>query len=777
MTANRKTAGTSSRWVLPVLLLLGSWLTFCAAAIRYQSMGNEGGETLFAGLGLISVALPVLLWLQRKRGRAVLLKSLDECTRFVERLPENRLGLWTALAAGIGLYLELVVIRFHSSCFEFFAFFKNVSLLSCFLGLGLGYVLGKQGRLWLLLAIPLFAGQLILLHLLRFTNVGQWLQNPIAEQIPMGWAYMGRGTNAILEYAFLVAVFGYNALCFVPLGQLPSRLMGRLPKLTAYSWNLLGSLAGILLFYALSFLWTPPAVWFAVGFVALTPFLRGDWVASIVTGLAAVGVLAMNPDPSCYDVYSPYQILTVHPIDHDQAGAVVEVNHQYFQRIIDLGPHASSVPLVALARAHYDLPYVLKPAPTNVLVVGSGTGNDVASALLHGAAHVDAVEIDPAILRLGELLHPDKPYASSRVTKHVQDARAFIRYSHEKYDLIVYGLLDSHTAMSGLSGVRLDSYVYTVEAFRETRARLKEDGVMSLCFATMTPGIRHKFNLMLTEAFDGQPPIIYQSTYDTGYFFIEGKNIYDHPLQIPFGITLAHDPGEAGGVYADPSTDDWPFLYMAVRKYPLSYLVMIGLILASAVVYVTPVLKMSGGFSGSCFLLGAGFMLLETKAITELALYYGSTWVVVGVVIIAILVMAFLGNLVVMRFPRLPLSLAYGLLLASLGLTLGAPSLDLSSQSVWGGRILATGIVTLPLFFSGIVFSSEMNRTRSIAAAMGSNLLGAMAGGCLEYNSMYFGFHFLYVLAMAIYALAAITTWRARKITPSPVDLSAVSTV
>ena len=55
-----------------------------------------------------------------------------------------------------------------------------------------------------------------------------------------------------------------------------------------------------------------------------------------------------------------------------------------------------------------------------------------------------------------------------------------------------------------------------------------------------------------------------------------------------------------------------------------------------------------------------------------------------------------------------------------------------------------TTLVTLPLFFAGLVFSTELKRTTSIGTALGSNLLGAMLGGCLEYNSMYFGYRSLY---------------------------------
>jgi hypothetical protein len=111
-----------------------------------------------------------------------------------------------------------------------------------------------------------------------------------------------------------------------------------------------------------------------------------------------------------------------------------------------------------------------------------------------------------------------------------------------------------------------------------------------------------------------------------------------------------------------------------------------------------------------------------------------------------------------MRMPAIPKLLSYALLLASLGLSLWFPSINGGIHGEWTSRLLATGIITLPLFFSGLVFSSEMNSARSVAAAFGSNLIGAMLGGCLEYNSMYFGYRSLYVLALAIYALSAIVS-------------------
>jgi hypothetical protein len=161
-------------------------------------------------------------------------------------------------------------------------------------------------------------------------------------------------------------------------------------------------------------------------------------------------------------------------------------------------------------------------------------------------------------------------------------------------------------------------------------------------------------------------------------------------------------------------------------------------------------------------------MLLETKAITELALFYGSTWIVVSIVILSILLMAFLANLLIMRFPKIPAPISYVLLLASLAISLWFSTFNGSMQGELQTRILATAIITLPLFFSGLIFSTELDRAKSIAAALGSNLIGAMLGGCLEYNSMYFGFRSLYILAIVIYAISMIVSLATRP--PAPAE-------
>jgi hypothetical protein len=163
------------------------------------------------------------------------------------------------------------------------------------------------------------------------------------------------------------------------------------------------------------------------------------------------------------------------------------------------------------------------------------------------------------------------------------------------------------------------------------------------------------------------------------------------------------------------------------------------------------------------FLLGAGFMLVETKAITELGLAFGNTWHVIGIAIIGILMMAFLANAVVASAGFRRVWPAYLLLLASLALGYALVRRGGFAPSA-SGRLAAAALLTCPMFFSGIIFSTLLRSGGSIARIMAANLLGAMLGGFLEYNAMYFGFGFLYLLAMGLYALALVSGfWRHRQ--------------
>ncbi len=689
---------------------------------------------------------------------------LAKHTDDIDAIPDARVGLAIALAAGLGLYLELMIVRLHSSYFQLFAYFKNVSLLSCFLGLGIGYARGSRRPLATPIVLPLLAAQIVLMSILRFSLLAQFLHNPITEQLALGLAQATAIDTTLFVYAFISVIFIFNALCFVPLGHLASRLMMRQSKLISYSWNLLGSLLGIIVFSLLSFMWAPPAIWLIIAALGLMVFLWRDMTISLPSVLAVIlllGFMAAPVQTNRFDTYSPYQILTL--ILSRNEPPMLQASNEYYQRILDLSEkRVLNDQKLKKSADYYALPYYFKPQPKHVLIVGSGTGNDVAAALRNSAAEVDAVEIDPAILQFGKQLHPESPYQDAHVNAVVDDARAFIRRTEGRYDLIVYGLLDSHTLLAGVSGgIRLDSYVYTVEGLREARQKLKAEGIICLTFSILSESMGRKLYLMLQEAFNGQSPVVYQSGYDGGFTFLDGDGLGSVPASLPSGLREVTDHFAESKIHVDASTDDWPFFYMPARNYPISYILMIVVLLSISIVLVrAPEAGLRSDFSVPCFFLGAGFMLLETKAITELALAYGSTWIVTSVVITAILVMGFLANLTAMRTGSLPPVLYYSLLFLSLIAALGLTFVSLSGVAPWLNQAVMTIMLTLPLFFSGLAFSTELGRSSSVGGALSANLLGAMLGGFLEYNSMYFGFRSLHVLALGLYAFAFLAAMR-----------------
>ena len=724
-----------------------------------HSLGFVGKQILLICGGLIATA--VFYYVVNKLEPIIETNAVEQA-RFLDSVELRYVDVAILASAALSLFLELGIIRWQASVLEFFAFYKNYSLLACFLGLGLGYALAARDRIPLLLTIPLLAWQFVFMIALRFGLGGAAYLNtlPIREQLGMGLSG-GSFLHISALYALMTIVFLITALGFLPIGQLCGRLMERRTKLRAYGLNLLGSLLGVLLMLLASFLWTPPLVWFALCFLVILLFhLRRppSLIVGVVFTVFAVIVLAWPVNPLWNRLYSPYQLLEVGHSE-DTGLTLIRAAGHYYQRIYDLSGQNLSSKLTNI-RGYYDFPYKAHPQLEDIAVVGAGTGNDVAAAVRAGATHIDAIEIDPAILQIGRANHPEKPYDSPRVHPVVNDARSFLRTTDHHYDLIVYGMLDSHTLLSQGSSVRIDSFVYTVEGLRDARNRLKPDGIISLSFSVMSDAIARKIYLMMRQAFDGRPPVCVAAGYDRSTIFIESN---DKNWTLPPNIVQETGFADRTTYYANPaiqadvSTDDWPFFYMPRRVYPISYVVMAAQVLILSLFITGNFLTEKPAFRHlSFFFLGAGFMLVETKAITELGLTFGNTWQVIGVVIASILTMAWLGNCAVhwLKIKRPIIPYLYLFVALVLGWFI-ARSGGLSSTPM--GRLETAIVLTCPLFFSGIVFSTLLSSKGAISEMMAMNLLGAICGGLLEYNSMYFGFQSLYFLAMACYVLAFVS--------------------
>jgi len=736
-------------------IVVFSWLANFTYLIIYQ--GKDQGLNLIKLLTVypIFIFITIIIWKSKDLFDG---KWFKKWTIFKHRdFPSfgKNLSLSIFIASAVSLFAELMIIRLHSAYFPVFAFYKNISLFSCFLGLGIGFARVRSKIISYVMVLPLFVLQILFIDAVSSSPLGKTLLNPIPEHFTMGLGGIVSYDSAFSVYIFLTLVFAFNVICFIPLGQIVAVNMEKFKNKTAsYAWNLLGSLFGILVFSIISFLSTPPTVWIIIFTLALAVLMRKSTYALLVSMIfMSITLIFITSQPvNETSLYSPYQNLKI-----KFGGDIifVEANKTYFQKIADFSEkNTQGKDYLKDWADYYDTPFLVKPQAEDVLIVGSGAGNDVAAALRSGAATVDAVEIDPALVRVGRLLHPEAPYSSSKVDIIVTDARTYIKNVQKDYDLIVYGVLDSHTLLSGQSSVRLDSFVYTVEAFKEAREKLKPGGVVVLTFAGGKEVVGKKLYLMLTEAFDGKKPRAYQTKNLT---FIAGEDLSKNIHSVKRSVDLS-EYYDRNTIKVDMATDDWPFLYMTLKKFPVSAVILILILLSVSITMLFGLLQgYKKTFTATSFFLGAGFMLVEAKGITELALYYGTTWFVNSIVISAILILGFLANFIVMKVGKLNKALIYILLIGTLfaGYYLGYDNSILYMGQL--GKIIFTFLITLPIFFSGLAFSMEIKTARSISVVLFSNLIGAMVGGFLEYNSMYFGYKFLYLIAAVVYLFAFIS--------------------
>jgi len=161
--------------------------------------------------------------------------------------------------------------------------------------------------------------------------------------------------------------------------------------------------------------------------------------------------------------------------------------------------------------------------------------------------------------------------------------------------------------------------------------------------------------------------------------------------------------------------------------------------------------------SALMFLLGGGFMLLETRAVVQFALLFGGTWSVNALVFLAILVLALAASLLVLRLGPAPAAPYWIGLFLSLTLNVVVP-LDTLLGIGWRTQVVLASLLALgPVFFAGVVFARQFRDSETPEEDFGWNVAGAMAGGLVEYGSMLLGFRGLALFALATYTIAALT--------------------
>jgi Spermine/spermidine synthase domain len=636
------------------------------------------------------------------------------------------------------LFVELALIRWTGASIVYLSYFSNFVLLGSFLGIGLGFLRVRSP--WNLFPWAPVALALLVL----FVRVFPVKINRSGSQLLY---FTTLKTSGLPVWVTLPAIFLAVAAVMMFIGEGVARTFTEFPPLEAYRLDILGSLTGIAAFSALSFLDAGPWAWglIAAGVLALLNGRRIG-VIQVVALLGVVGLLAAESADAA-DVWSPYYRLSVF---HHPPNYLIDANGVPHQVIQPASDRAS----------FYQYPYQQAPHDSlrNVLVIGAGTGNDVATALAEGARHVDAVEIDPELVRLGRQLNPDHPYQNSRVSIHVDDGRAFLQQTRVRYDLILFALPDSLTLVAGQSSLRLESYLFTLQAVQAARARLRPgDGVFAMYNFYRTQWLRNRLAGTVAAAFGHRPCTATWATLSMFTIGVRRSAVSCHRVWQPPRSVLA------------PATDDHPFVYLDGNTIPGYYLLTLALILAASTLSVRvlsgPLRRMSGYVD--LFFMGAAFLLLETKSLVQFALLFGTTWFVNALVfagvLVAVLAAVEVSRRVVIRQP----GWLYLALLAALAAAWLVPSEALLDLPAAARFVTAAALAFAPIFLANLVFAQRFRDTGDSAVAFGANLLGAMVGGVLEYTSLALGYRWLLVLVAVLYGLAfGISRSRGYRLTP-----------
>lgn len=631
------------------------------------------------------------------------------------------------------LFVELALIRLVAAHIVYVRYFTNFVLLASFLGIGLGFLRANSKR------DPFLSLPFLLLLAIAFVMLF-----PVGQR--SGATHGAFGMPSLPVWLSLPVIFILVTLVMMASAGGVARAFVTFRPLHAYRLDIIGSILGIVLFTIASILRLPPVAW-----ILAVALLFGATIGSRATArhwvaLGLATALLGGQWLISGDMWSPYYRVTVEERQPDGRTPI----------FVNGIPHQSIWTLEDLVREQPFYTYPYRHIPENpldkVLIIGAGSGNDVALALARGAGHVDAVEIDPILQELGRERHPNRPYQDSRVRAHVEDGRAFLERSDRRYDLILFALPDSLVLVAGQGSLRLESFLFTREAFESVRSHLRSGGTFSM-YNYYRPDVFARYAATLTEVFGSRPCL------DVGEPGAGANS------QAVLTISAQPDVLRCSTFWVPPrvvprlATDNYPFPYAQGWGLSTFYLVSLASLLLGSALAIRRFGQVEVADARrylDLFFMGAAFLLLETKSVVQFALLFGTTWVVNSLVFAGILVSVLLAIEVAERVKRLRPRLLYAALLVSLGVGWVIRPEQLLGLSPVTRFVVATTITFAPIFFGNLIFAERFRSVSSSTTAFGINLLGAILGGVLEYSSVVIGYRGLILVVAAVYTAASL---------------------
>ncbi len=632
------------------------------------------------------------------------------------------------------LFVELALIRWIGSNVVYVSYFSNFVLLGSFLGIGIGFLRAQA-------PVDLFRWAPVLLAFL----VAGVLGFPVAVNCTSTQIiFLGCRASGLPIWVTLPVIFVAVATVMAAIGQGVARVFARFEPLEAYRLDILGSLAGIAGFSLLAFLGAPPVAWGAVVAAAFAVLLPRPFRAVQVVALVAL-IFALGTESLTHGLsWSPYNKIRVFEETPGVYG--LDVNGIPHQTIESTAERRRTDPM-------YFLPYArIRANPLrDVLIVGAGNGGDVAIALAAGAKHVDAVEIDPRIYGIGRRMNPNRPYDDPAVSVHLDDGRAFLEHTPKRYDLILFALPDSLSLVSGQSSLRLESYLFTRESMATARRHLTDVGSFGMYNYYRQTWLLDRLARTLDVAYGHAPCVDSQGgTVGRLSLLIVGRAAAN--------VRCAQTWEAAARDVPEPVSDDRPFLYLRTPAIPQLYAIALVSIFITALAFIRAA---AGPLSNmrryaDLFFMGAAFLLLETKNVVQFALLFGTTWFVNALVFFGILLSVYAAIEVARRVTVRRPGFLYLALFAALAVAWTIRPDRLLALDTPLRFLAATAIAFVPIFLANLVFAARFRDVGSSAVAFGTNLLGAMAGGLLEFSSLVIGYRSLLLVVAVAYALAFV---------------------
>ncbi len=611
--------------------------------------------------------------------------------------PSNKQVVWELiLLSFVSMYVEMLIIRWMSTDIRVFTVFRTFPLIACFVGLGVGFALRKDNAYKLFLPATFFFA--LCMKVADISGVAFWTFPSLSVfnwqasyEVAPGYLFL-----LLLALVVVLLLAGPFTMC-VAIGSRLGVLFNQLPALPAYCYNIVGSIVGCVTLPLLSYFGCAP--WqLLLAIATVVVGIRFRQTArnqnAINFGLLAVILLLLILTPqvparaiapellptsiSRRTIWSPYQKLDLTTFFEKSAspspgtasraeqsaasgaggdnskesgpflGLDIGTNRNFYQFFYSQyainTSKLSQWSLLQGLKKDYPLAFILNH-PKSALIVGAGSGQNVAAAVGAKLEDIDAVEIDPAIIAIGKQFNTD--YHDSHVHSICDDARHYFLHCGKKYDVIDFSCLDSQTVAGLGSSVRVDCYVYTKESIESALSLLNDNGIILCSFNTMAPWTKERLYAAFKEA-AGYPPLC-----------VRGKlmeTIYILGNAVKNG-TLANHPALADYVKEEFAgnakrmlTDDWPYLYVRPDVVDYPYLLVVAEIVALSL-FVTRRFVFSNKdlLNWQMFFLGASFMTLELHAIAFLSLLYGSTWITSAIVINGVLIMILAANAVVIK--------------------------------------------------------------------------------------------------------------------------------